>query len=150
MMIDSSLQFSAAQALTVTAESSTIINTNQSIKQGVNFGIGEQLWLVIALTAAMVGTGTISAALRTSATQSGGALSGTINTLLTLATIPAASPAGTMIAVPLPPAFQPNGYLQYLDIEYTLSAANTGGAVNAFITTDIDANFGYPVGYSVG
>lgn len=149
MIIDSSLQFSNAQAVTASAESATIIDTNQAILNGVNFGIGNTLWLVVQCNTAMTsagGTETVTVALRTSATQSGGAMNGTINTLVTLPAFPHTSPAGTRQVVQIPFG----QYLRYIDLYYTVANGPlTSGAFSAFITTDIDANTAYPVGYQI-
>lgn len=149
MIIDSSLQFSNNQAVTASAASATIVDTKQVVPQGVNTGIGVQLWLVVLCVAAMTDAGndsTVTPSLRTSATQSAGALNGTINTLVTLPAFPATSPAGTMRAVQLPSG----QYLEYLDVNFAVANGNlTTGSFSAFITTDIDANQAYPAGYQV-
>lgn len=151
MLLDSSLQFASAQAVTASAASTNAIDINV----GRNIGVGEQLFLVVTCTTAMTDSGsdsTVTPSLRTSATASGSplALSGTINTLATLPAFPALSPAGTQRIIALPPASADNPYLEYLDVYFTVANGNlTTGSFSAVVTHDIDSNQSYPAGYSV-
>ena len=154
MILDSQLVLSWRQAVTASA-ASVADATVQPNSQGIidltkarNIGVGtDKLYLVVDCTTAMAAAlaATVTPTLRTSATQVASALTGTINTLVTLNTFAAASPAGTRIITVLPPA----AYLQYLDVYYTVvNGPLTAGAFSAYVVTDIALQTYYAEGFN--
>ncbi len=155
MILDSQLILAWQQAVTATAASvanSTVQPNAQGIVDltiGRNIGVGtDKLYLVVQCTTAMTDGGsdsTVTASLRTSATQASAALTGSPATISTLPVFPALSPAGTQVVTVLDPAT----YLQYLDVYFTVANGNlTTGSFSAFIVTNLDQQTYYKEGFN--
>ena len=107
MIIDNQLVLAWKQAVTANAASTATSNTDGTynamgiidLGKARNIGVGTtKLYLVVDCTTAMTDGGsdsTMTPSLRTSATQSASALTGTVNTLMTGSAFAALSAAGT-------------------------------------------------------
>lgn len=150
MILDNQLVLAWKQALTANAASAATSNTDGTynavgiIDNGIarNIGVGTtKLYLVVDVTTATAGA-TITPSVRTSATQTSSALTGTINTLITGSPIAIGSAVGTRQVIVLPPA----SYLRYIDVYF--SATGATGSVSAYITTDVDQQTYYAEGFN--
>ena len=125
-MIDKFLQLSAAQAITVTAPSTDVIDAGatKSASIGRDIGSGEPLYLEVSVATAMTGAGTLTIALQDSADNS------TFADVLALPAIAvAALTAGKTYYLPLPA-----GMRRYIRANYTITSGPfTGGTLNAQI-----------------
>ena len=146
MLIDYLNQFCVNQAVTASAFSTNLIDLGKSR----DIGAGKELFLVVQNHTLMSPGGvSIQAALQTSATNGGTNLSGTVNTLMTLASIPAVSPAGFMQIAKLPPGMV-GGYLQFLQLYWTVSGGTLStGTFSAFLTPDAQNWQAYASGFAI-
>jgi hypothetical protein len=157
MILDNQLVLAWKQAVTVAAASAATNNTNGTynavgiidMSKARNIGVGTtKLYLVVDCATTMADTNndaTLTPSLRTSATQSGSALTGTINTLMTGSAFAALSPAGTRQVYVLPPA----AYLEFIDVYFTpANGSLTAGSFSAYITTDVDQQTYYAEGFN--
>ena len=141
MYVDKLLEFSDGQAVTATGLSENVANifVNGSPNPVVDAGAGEPLWLVVSL-AQPGATGTLNVALETSDQSD---MTGS-TVLLTSGAVDLSTVKGNIVAVRLPLG----DYKKYLAVRYT--ATNPADLfVNAFITTDIDANRAYAAGSTI-
>lgn len=125
-MIDKFLQLSAAQAITVTAPSTDVIDAGatKSASIGRDIGSGEPLYLEVSVATAMTGAGTLTIALQDSADNSSFA-----DVLALPAIAVAALTAGKTYYLPLPA-----GMRRYIRANYTITSGPfTGGTINAQI-----------------
>lgn len=125
-IIDKFLELSLAQAITVTAPSTNVIDAGatKSASLGRDIGSGEPLFLEVNITTTMTGAGTLTIALQDSADNS------TFADVLALPAIAvAALTAGKTYYVPLPA-----GMRRYIRANYTITSGPfTGGALQASI-----------------
>ena len=155
MILDLSLIFAWAQAITSASAASAANTSSTPPALGIvdttiarNLGAGtDKLYLVVDCTATMVGAGaTITPSLRTSATASGGALTGSPATILNGSAFAALTAAGTRQVYVLPPS---SSYLQYLDVYLTLASGTlSAGKFSAYITCDVDMPAYYAEGFN--
>lgn len=125
-MIDKFLQLSAAQAITVTAPSTDVIDAGatKSASIGRDIGSGEPLYLEVSVATTMTGAGTLTIALQDSADNSSFA-----DVLALPAIAVAALTAGKTYYLPLPA-----GMRRYIRANYTITSGSfTGGTLNAQI-----------------
>lgn len=149
MILDLQSKFSDAQAVTVTAISTNVLDLrNAAAPALVDEGMsGPETWLVIHVPTAFTAAG---AATMTITVES--------DSTANLATAPVvhftspAIPVASLVAgynavkVQLPSA----DYKRYLGIRYTIATGPmTAGAINAFLTPDLQRNVIYPVGFAV-
>ncbi|MGL4315338.1 MAG: Bbp16 family capsid cement protein [Pseudomonas sp.] len=125
-IIDKFLELSSAQAITVTAPSTNVIDAGatKSASLGRDIGSGKQLFLEVNITTSMAGSGTLTIALQDSADNS------TFADVLELPAIAvAALTAGKTYYVPLPA-----GLRRYIRANYTITSGPfTAGALQASI-----------------
>jgi hypothetical protein len=149
MILDLQTKFSDAQAVTVTAISTNVLDLrNAATPALVDEGMsGPETWLVIHVPTAFTagGAATMTITLESDSTAN---LATAPVVHFTSPAIPVASlVAGyNAIRVQLPSA----DYKRYLGIRYTIATGPmTAGAINAFLTPDLQRNVIYPVGFSV-
>lgn len=141
MILDNTLVFSDAQAVTATAASTNLVDFG-AVR---NMGVGENLYVVVLLDVAMTDSGsdsTITVALEGDSTTTV-----TPDYTRNLFTFSAVSAAGTMKIARLSPA---DVALQYLQLKYTTANGDlTTGSFTAFITHDIQAYNSYADGITI-
>lgn len=145
MLFDLQNQFSNAQAITATANSTNYIDLG-SIR---NIGVGEELSLVILVTTAFTDSGSDSTVTPSLVTDDNTSFSSpaTVRTYDTLAALTA---AGTYRIYKLEPFTQAGLYERYIQLTYTVANGNlTTGAISAFLTLNAQAWKAYAVGYTV-
>ncbi len=156
MIFDSQLLFANQQAVTAAAASVASSSFTPAPVGIVDLGVGrnigagtDKLYLVVQCTTAMTdgsSDSTLTASVRTSATQASAALTGTITTITTLPAFPALSAVGTQVIGVLPPGT----YNRYIDVYFTPSNGNlTTGSFTAFLASDVDLQYSYPSGFNV-
>lgn len=125
-IIDKFLELSLAQAITVTAPSTHVIDAGatKSASLGRDIGSGEPLFLEVNITTTMTGAGTLTIALQDSADNV------TFTDVLALPAIAVATlTAGKTYYVPLPA-----GLRRYIRANYTITTGPfTGGTLQASI-----------------
>jgi hypothetical protein len=135
MILDSLLEMADAQAVTVTAISSNVIDLGPVADNVLrDIGTGEDTYLVISVdtTFTAAGAATLTGALVSDSTAN---LATSPTTHATpLNAVPVASlVAGTQYAIRLPPG----QYEQYMGIQWTVATGPmTAGKINAFLTKD--------------
>jgi len=134
MILDALLEMSDAQAVTVTAISTNVIDLGPVTDNVLrDIGTGEETYWVLSVgtTFTAAGAATLVAALVSDSTVN---LATSATTHVTTAAIPVASlVAGYQYAVRLPAG----NYEQYLGTQYTVATGPmTAGAINSFITKD--------------
>jgi len=157
MIIDNQLVLAWQQAVTAGAASAATSNTDGTynamgiidLGKARNIGTGtDKLYLVVDCTTAMTDSGsdsTVTPSLRTSATQSANALTGSPTTLMTGSAFAALAAAGTRQVYALPSA----SYLRYIDVYFTVANGNlTTGSFSAYIVTDVDQQTYYAEGFN--
>jgi len=140
MIIDSSLEMADAALITnavaANVKKGDAINLHPLIADNatVDFSAGEQMFFVLEVTTAFVGSGASVNILLTTATDE--ALTGTPITIWETTVLGVGSfPVGTRWKISLPKA----DYKQWLGLRVTTSGATTtAGAVNAFLTKDVN------------
>jgi hypothetical protein len=142
MILDSFLQFSAAQALTATAASTSYIDLGVDR----NVGVGTPLSVVITLDVAADATDgneTYSAALQTDSSSAFGSA-----VTLGTATITRGDAAGTKYIIPLPADSKADRYLR---LNYTLGGTTPTVTLTAELqpTNAIQNDYYFPRGYTV-
>ncbi|MCA8065499.1 Bbp16 family capsid cement protein [Burkholderia sp. AU38729] len=134
MYIDSLLEFSRAQALTASGASQNIIDLGSDR----DIGPGRPLWIVVAVAAAAVGTGTYQIDLETD--DNAGFASPT--KIASVSPAAAALAAGARLVIGMPFANE-----RYLRLNYTLGGTTPGVTLNAFLTDQDPASWqAYPDG----
>lgn len=128
MILDQDLAFSQAQTIPTGA---TTASTNVVDLSAVcDIGVGEDMELVVTLTSALVGAGTVAVIIQTD--DNVGFSSAT--TAQTIGTFAAASAAGTKFTVKI----QPGAIVErYMRLSYTAGVL-TGGAVSAYLAHGVD------------
>ena len=140
MFIDSQLEFSDAQAVTATAISSNVLDTQvtDQTNTALNLGIGEEAYLVVRTQTAATDTGSDATLTITLESADNAALSTNAVVHFSTGAIPFASfaPAGSkLVAVKLP---QHIDYKRYLGVRYTVASGPlTAGKFDAFIVKDV-------------
>lgn len=136
-IIDKFLQISAAQAITVTAPSTDVIDfgATKNAAIGRDAGSGEPLYLEVSIATTMTGAGTLAIALQDSADNSSFA------DVLSLPPIAVASlTAGKTYYIPLPA-----GLRRYVRANYTIASGPfTNGTLNAQIVDGMNFIRSYP------
>ena len=130
-IIDRFLQVSVAQAITVTAPSTDVIDAGatKSASIGRDIGSGEPLYLEVSVASTMTGAGTLTIALQDSADNSSFA-----DVLALPAIAVAALTAGKTYYLPLPA-----GMRRYIRANYTITGGPfTGGTLNAQIVNGMN------------
>ena len=134
MLLDSQLQFSAAQAVTAAAGSTNTIDTN--VAGGRDLGTGEPLYIVASVITTLTDGGSNAGTVV--------ALEGDSTTTFTpdgtenLFTFAQAAVAGTIKIARLQPGSAPLAY-RYLRLKFTPTTADlTGGTISAWMTNRID------------
>lgn len=153
MYVDSQELFSDAQALTVTAISTNVLDLNPdgyglaSALQDI--GVGGEIYLVVMTTTTITDTGSDATLIVTleSDTAVGLATAPVVHFSTGTLAFATYATAGTVIAqVPLPLA----DYKRYLGIRYTIASGPfLTGAVTAFLTTDVQRYKYYASGFTV-
>lgn len=150
MILDKTEEFSDGQAVTATAVSTNVIDTNPSGKNPiVDLGDGEpDVWLVVQVdeTATAAGAATVTVSLESDSTANL-ATSPTVH--YTSAAIPIANlTAGKeVVRVKLPGG----DYERYLGVRYTVGTGPlTAGKFSAFIVKDAQGRKVYKSGYTFG
>ena len=159
MLIDSQLQFSDAQAVTATAISANVLDT-QTLQAGagtnigpnasVNFGIGDgELYLVVQTKVACTDVGSDATLAVTLETATDVGLTAGVVVLATSPTLAFAaySAAGSSVFVTKMPI---GSYKRYLGVRYTVAAGPlTAGAFDAMLVNDAQLQAIYKSGYTV-
>lgn len=118
-MIDNSLVFSDAQAVTTTAPSTNVVKTNGG-------DVPNRLFLVVRVDSAFAGCTSVTPSVET---DDASAFS-SAETVATFPTYPVASLTEGMLGIiPLP-----LGLKDYLRMKYTVAGTATAGKISAFIT----------------
>ena len=139
MIIDSLLQFSAAQVVTATAPS-----TNSLDLSVARHGVGEELYIFASLAAPMVGAGAIIAV--TAEFADDAAFTTNVESF-SIGTFTAVSAAGAKVFQHLPITKLKQRYLQ---LKYTVSGGTlTASSINAAIVKDVDAYESYADAFTI-
>jgi hypothetical protein len=143
MLIDGQVEFSDAQAVTATANSTNVIDMGLANQDA---GTGQPLYIVVQVQAAMTDAGSDSTVAVTVVDDDNAALSSAA-TIQTIGTFAATSAVGTRLVAVL----QPNAITQrYVGLAYTVANGNlTTGSFDAFLTTDVDLFQVYANGYTI-
>lgn len=135
MILDAHNQFSDAQAVTIPANSTNVIDLGLA---GQNLGVGEDIYLVVSVQTTLVGAGITT--LVEFITDDNAPLATPV-VLATLGTFAALAVAGSRFVIKLPIS---SLYQRYIGVLFTTSGAGlTGGAFDAFLTKDIQAFTAY-------
>ena len=158
MFVDTQNEFSDAQAVTATAISTNVIDTQAATGGGANiaggnatmdFGLGGEVYLVVTTSTACTDTGsdaTLTVTLE-SATDAGLTTGAVVH--FSTGAIPFAtfSPAGARVAVICLPI---GDYKRYLGLRYTVANGPlTAGAFDAFLTTNVQRSLVYKSAFTV-
>jgi hypothetical protein len=158
MYIDTQVELSDSQVVTATAISANVIDTQAALGGGVNIaggnanqdiGQGEDIYLVVATAVAIADAGsdaTLTVTLE-SANDAGLSVSPVVHFSTGALAFATYAPAGSIIAmVKLPTA----DYRRYLGLRYTVAAGPfTAGAIDAFLTKDVQRNKIYKSAFTV-
>lgn len=131
MIIDTRMEFSAAQALTATAASTNVLDVRQNHR---HIGRGRDLYLVVQVKVAADGTTgdeIYNVALQTDSVENFAS-----PTTLVSFPIPAGAVAGTRFVHRIPDTNE-----RYLRLNYTLGGTTPSVTVDAFITDQEVASF---------
>lgn len=151
MFIDTQNLFSDNQAVTSTALSTNLIDTNPigGPNATADQGIGEPIYLVVQTTQACTDSGsdaTLTVTLE-SASDSGISSSPVVHFSTGALAFSAFSPAGARVAAVRLPNAQ---YGRYLGVRYTVASGPlTAGAFSAFLTHEVNSKAAYASGFSV-
>lgn len=128
MILDKNLAFSEAQVIPTGA---TTASTNIVDLGAVrDIGVGEDMELVVTLTSALVGAGTVAVIIQTDDNEA----FSSATTAQTIGTFAAASAAGTKFTAKL----QPGAIVErYMRVAYTAGVL-TGGAASAYLAHGVD------------
>lgn len=151
MILDSQLVLSDSQAVTSTAISANVYDTN--VIGGPNttqdIGAGEPLYLVVSTVVAATDTGSDATLTITLESDSAATLASSPVVHFSTGAIAFANfaTAGTrLLAIRLPNA----NYKRYLGIRYTVASGPlTAGQFDAYLTHDLQANIGYASAFTV-
>lgn len=148
MILDTQSKFSDAQAVTVTALATNVLDLRQSTSLALaDEGVDIDMWLVVqvgtAFTAAGAATMTITIETDSTADLATSATVHFSTAAIAVATLVAGYRA---VAVKLPSDL----YERYLSVRYTIATGPmTAGTITAFLTPDLQRNVIYPVGFTV-
>lgn len=151
MLLDTQNTFSDAQAVTSTAISANVYDTNAVAGPNTtqDIGNGEDLYLVVQTQTACTDSGSDATLTITLESDSvvGLSSSPTVHYSSGALAFATFSPAGTqLVAVRLPAGT----YKRYLGVRYTVASGPlTAGAFDAFLTKDLQRNVNYASGFSV-
>ena len=138
MIIDSLLQFDKEKAISGSGSSANVVDLG--IARDV--GLGEEVYLVAVLTAALVGAGALTVSVEMSDDE---AFTSPVETQV-LGTFDAAAAAGSKLQARLQPGLIDK---QFMRIKYTASDVISSGNVSTFMTKDIESIKYYDIGYEV-
>jgi hypothetical protein len=158
MFVDTQLELSDAQAVTATAISANVIDTQAALGGGTNIaggnanqdiGQGEDVYLVVTTQTAITDTGsdaTLTVTLE-SATDAGLTTAAVVHFSTGALAFATYAPAGSVIAViKLPVA----DYKRYLGLRYTVASGPfLTGNIDAFLAKDIQRNKIYKSAFTV-
>ena len=151
MILDSQLVFSDSQAVTATAVSTNVYDTNAVAGPNTiqDIGNGEDIYLVVQTAVTATDTGsdaTLTITLESDSTTNL-ATSPTVHYSSGAIAFASFATAGTqLIAVRLPAG----NYERYLGVRYTVASGPlTAGQFDAFLVKDIQRNINYASGFSV-
>ncbi len=157
MILDTKLIMAWEQAITSASAASAANTTTTPPAAGIidlglaarDVGVGtNKLYWCVLVTADMTDSGsnsTITPSLRTSATESASALTGSPATIITGQAFPALTKAGTLQINVLPPG----AYLEYLDTYLTLAGGTLDtGKFSSWICTDVPQMSYYASGFN--
>lgn len=144
MILDSTTQLSAEQAVTATAISTNVID----LQDDRDIGAGEPVYLLIKVDTDCDSAADGASVAFTLESDSTADLATSATTHVTVAAIGEASlTAGTVVAKIALPI---DSYERYLGVRYTVSGENlTAGAFSAYITKDVSAYTNYPNNYTI-
>ena len=156
MYVDKMTEFSDAQALTATAISTNVYDLFTTVQGGdtnitpntrLDVGAGEDVYLVVGVPVQLAG-GTATGITVTFETADDAALTTNAQVVATSGLIPVASlTAGASLMKLKIPNFS---YRRYIGLRYTAATGPFGsGAVDAFLTTNVDAQRYYKSGFTV-
>jgi hypothetical protein len=158
MFVDTQTEFSDAQAVTATAISTNVIDTQAALGGGTNiafgnvnqdFGQGEDVYLNVVTAVAITDTGsdaTLTVTLE-SATDAGLTTAAVVHFSTGALAFASYAPAGSVIAqIKLPNA----DYKRYVGLRYTVAAGPfLTGNIDAFLTKDVQRNKIYKSAFTV-
>lgn len=158
MFVDTQTEFSDAQAVTATAISANVIDTQAALGGGTNIaggnttqdiGQGEDVYLNVVTAVAITDTGsdaTLTVTLE-SATDAGLTTAAVVHFSTGALAFASYAAAGSVIAqIKLPAA----DYKRYLGLRYTVgSGPFTAGAIDAYLSKDIQRNKIYKSAFTV-
>jgi hypothetical protein len=134
MILDADLQFSNAQSVTATAVSTNVLDLS-AIR---NIGVGQPIYVVLNLAAAMVGAGAIITV--TSETDDNEAFS-SATVSATLGVFAAVSPAGTKLVAAVDPDAANERFYR---LRYTVSGGTlTSSQVDAYLSLAYESTQSY-------
>jgi len=140
-MYDKNNTFGTGQAVTATAASTDVIDTDVA---GRRIGDGEPLFVIVSVTEAATSAGstTVDFALQDSADNSTFA-----DTAVKVSAVPKAT---LVVGYEVMKTAIPFGLRRYLRMNYTVNTANlTAGKFTAFVADDVQANNAFAPGYTV-
>lgn len=149
MILDKLLEFSDAQAVTVTALSTNVVDLyplgNQTVTNLTrDIGTGEDTYLVVQVGSTVTGAGTLTVTLETD--DNVGMASPTVHFTSSAIAFGSLTAGTAPIRVKLPAG----NYERYMAVRYTVAAGPfTGGTFDAFIVKDTQANLIYKSGFTV-
>lgn len=158
MYVDKMTEFSDAQAVTATAISTNVLDLFSTVTGGdtnitpntrIDIGAGEDVYLVVAVPVAITDASSDATLTVTLECADDAALTTNAQVIYSTGSLAFAtySAAGTRICAIKVPSF---ACRRYLGVRYTVGAGPfTAGAIDAFLTTNIDAQRIYKSGFTV-
>jgi hypothetical protein len=159
MYVDKMIEFSDAQAVTVTAISTNVYDLFTTAEGGnatefspntrLDIGAGEDAYLWVSTASLITDAGSDATLTIDLVTADNAALSTNAQIVFSTGALAFAafSPAGTKLVRLKLPLFD---YRRYIGLNYTVAAGPlTGGTIDAFITVGVDANRPYKSGFTV-
>lgn len=158
MYVDKMTEFSDAQAVTATAISTNVLDLFSTVTGGdtnitpntrIDIGAGEDVYLVVSVPVAITDTSSDATLVVTLEAADDAGLTTNAQVLYSTGTLAFATyaSAGTRICAVKIPSFAAR---RYLGVRYTVASGPfTAGAIDAFLTTNIDANRPYKSGFTV-
>jgi len=148
MYLDTLLEFSDSQAVTVTANSTNIVDLYSGSPQGQknalrDVGTGDDLYLMVQVDTTFVGGTSITPSLQ-SATSADLLTSPVTHITLPTYTTAQLTAGITLASVRLPK----DSYKRYLGVVWTAVGTYTAGALSAFVTTDQQSYRSYANNYT--
>lgn len=149
MIMDKFLEFSDAQAVTVTALSQNVVDLyplGNSVNTNLvrDIGTGEDIHLVVSVPVAVTGAGTLTVTLESD--DNTAMSSSTVHYNSGVIALASLTAGAKVVDVKLPAG----QYERYLAVRYTVTAGPfTGGAIDAFLVKDAQAYQSYKAGYTI-